>query len=162
MRRAALFLICALALAAPAGAQQVAGPVTAFDPPSVAAALRARNYPADVRRTNDGGWFVSAQMGQTPFQAILLNCAQTGTRCTDLQLFARLEANDAATLERINAWNARSRFARAYLDQTGRPVLEMDLSVEGGVGPTNIGAMLDTWGGALGAFVTHMRARRER
>ena len=43
-----------------------------------------------------------------------------------------------ARLASINAWNKSKRYSRAYLDDDGDPVLELDLDLAGGVTPDRI------------------------
>jgi hypothetical protein len=38
-----------------------------------------------------------------------------------------------ATLRKVNDWNRDKRFSRAYIDDDGEPVLELDLDLTGGV-----------------------------
>jgi hypothetical protein len=41
--------------------------------------------------------------------------------------------DDDILLSRINDWNSGSRFGRAYVDDSGDPVIELDLLIAGGV-----------------------------
>lgn len=38
-----------------------------------------------------------------------------------------------ASLRKVNAWNQSKKFSRAYIDDDGDPVLELDLDLDGGV-----------------------------
>ena len=50
-----------------------------------------------------------------------------------LLLYAGWETEAAPSLALINAWNAQSRFGRAYVDDAGDPSIELDLLLAGGV-----------------------------
>jgi hypothetical protein len=48
------------------------------------------------------------------------------------------------SLKSINEWNATKRFSRAYLDQEGDPVIEMDFDLGGGVTIERFQDFMDT------------------
>ena len=50
----------------------------------------------------------------------------------DVQLYAGWDL-DGTTLNRVNEFNREKRWAKAYLDDEGDPVIEADLDFEGGV-----------------------------
>lgn len=51
---------------------------------------------------------------------------------------------DAVTRSKINDWNRTTRFSRAYLDDDGDPVLELDLDLVGGVTEARIQDFIKT------------------
>lgn len=57
----------------------------------------------------------------------------TPGRYASLLFYAGWAADDAISLSMINNWNKGSRFGRAYLDDSGDPVIELDLMMAGGV-----------------------------
>lgn len=54
-------------------------------------------------------------------------------RYASLLFYAGWDADDAISLATINDWNSSSRFGRAYVDDGGDPVIELDLLMSGGV-----------------------------
>lgn len=64
------------------------------------------------------GYQVLVSVSQNDYSVVLFHFALGGTR---------------ATLRDINDWNAKKLFSRAYLDDDGDPVLEMDVDLAGGV-----------------------------
>lgn len=56
------------------------------------------------------------------------------------------------SLSRINEWNQKARFSRAYIDKDGDPVLESDLVLVAGVTEGNIKEWLKVWLVSLKAF----------
>ncbi|MEF2071258.1 YbjN domain-containing protein [Consotaella aegiceratis] len=60
--------------------------------------------------------------------------------------------------ETINAWNRERRFSKAYIDEAGDPVLEMDVNLRYGVTIASFDDSLDWWSIGLGAFVTEVLA----
>ena len=49
------------------------------------------------------------------------------------------------TLDRVNAYNARTRDVRAYIDEEGDPAIEMDIPLSGGVSSTYLTRRLAMW-----------------
>jgi hypothetical protein len=64
------------------------------------------------------GYRVLVSVSQNDFSVVLLRFALSGTR---------------ATLRDVNEWNSSKLFSRAYIDEDGDPVLEMDVDLAGGV-----------------------------
>lgn len=50
-----------------------------------------------------------------------------------LLFYAGWAVEDEVSLAMINNWNSQSRFGRAYVDDRGDPVIELDLLMAGGV-----------------------------
>lgn len=63
---------------------------------------------------------------------------------------------DKVSLSRINEWNRRKRFTRAYLDKDNEPVLESDIELTGGVTEKNVKEWFKTYYVSLKAFKTHL------
>ena len=57
------------------------------------------------------------------------------------------------TLDKINKWNKEKRFARAYKDDEGDPVLEMDVDLDfAGIPRENVGETFNTWASLMDSF----------
>ena len=57
------------------------------------------------------------------------------------------------TLERLNQWNKEKRFAGAYRDDAGVPVLEMDVDLDfQGIPRENVGETFNTWASLMDSF----------
>ena len=131
--------------------------VTSLSPAAFVTALQRAGFTAEVQ-TEDGHTFVLAKADTTPFQAFFSNC-QSGGGCTDMELYAGFSGLPRVAWERINGWNARTRFGRAFLDENHNPALQMDLSLQGGVSQESLKASLETWKSALGTFSLFLVAR---
>lgn len=170
MRLAALTLAVAL-FAAPAFAQVVTDEALGRAPP-------VRPAQVNLITTTDANGFIAAlgragltgevstqgrqtsvigRVGTLPFQAFLGNCDPSGGGCSEIELYAGFTGVPRIALERINAWNNRTRFARASLDPDGSPSLQMDLSLRGGLSADNLKLHLETWGSALETYAAFLR-----
>lgn len=135
-----------LFLLAPALGQGVRTGVT---PQEMEALLKAWSYRYE-RVEEKGEVYFRLQLAGLKAVLYLLDC-QKG-RCESLQLYAGFTMDDPPSLERVNEWNQKRRFSRAYLDEDGDPVLEADLDLAGGVADEAIRAFLDLFEASLRAF----------
>ena len=63
-----------------------------------------------------------------------------------MQLYAGFIGDSSVTPQRMNEWNRNHRFTRAYIDNEGDPVLEMDLNLAfGGVPERQLEDSLALW-----------------
>lgn len=83
--------------------------------------LLAEGYAATIDDDGDVEWKIE---GSRCYLLVLNNgksiLFKTSFRDTD------------ATLQKVNRWNQTKRYSRAYLDEDGDPVLELDLDLVGG------------------------------
>jgi hypothetical protein len=142
--------------AAPARAAATGANISSLDYPGVIAALQGAGMTAEIK-TENGARYVLARHENTPFQVFLSSCE--GARCRDLEIYAGFSGTQKIAIERINAWNARVRFVRAFLDEDGDPALQMDVGLDGGVTPANLRATLETWGSALDTYSLFLLSR---
>ncbi|MEM8698513.1 MAG: YbjN domain-containing protein [Pseudomonadota bacterium] len=77
-----------------------------------------------------------------------------GRDCTDLRLIGIRPPGDdnAFQAETIAEWNSERRFGKAWLDEDGQAVLEMNLVMAGGVTRQNFDLAIDWWLVALKEF----------
>jgi hypothetical protein len=121
-------------------------------------ALQRAGFTAEVK-TEGRQSYVLGRLGTVPFQAFLSGCQPSGGGCTDIELYAGFSGTQRIPLERINGWNARTRFARAFLDEDGDPALQLDIGLVGGVSADALKATLETWGSALETYSLFLVAR---
>ena len=132
-------------------------PVSSLSPAAFAAVLQRAGFTAEMQ-TEDGHAFLLAKADATPFQVFFSNC-QAGGGCTDMEMYAGFTGAPRVAWERINGWNARTRFSRAFLDENRNPALQMDVSLLGGVSQDSLKTSLETWKSALGTFSLFLVAR---
>ncbi|MFH1843773.1 MAG: YbjN domain-containing protein [bacterium] len=61
-------------------------------------------------------------------------------------------AGTDANMRGVNDWNKTKKYSRAYIDDDGDPVLELDLDLEGGVTRERIVSFITTFRVSLNAF----------
>lgn len=146
-------LAAMLTIAAPATAEMA----TATEA-QITSLLQAKGLQAQVTKTEQGGIEIKSAASGAQFFVSLLNCDEgTAKNCKTIQLFAGWSTKEKRTLEQVNAWNKSKRFARAYLDDTQDPWLEMDVNLDfGGVAKTNLADSVDVWLSLLAQFQEDM------
>ncbi|MDZ4778188.1 MAG: YbjN domain-containing protein [Alphaproteobacteria bacterium] len=172
MRLIALALATAL-VAAPVSAQVVTDEAIGRAPPpraasvnlisstdanGLVAALQRAGFTAEVK-TEGRQTSVLGRIETLPFQAFIGNWNSSGGGCTDIELYAGFSGGQRIPLERINGWNNRTRFARAFLDPDGDPALQMDISLQGGLSADSLRLHLETWGAALETYAAFITSR---
>ena len=124
---AALFFVAGMAAVQPAAAQNV----TAANPQSVAAVLRADGLQVEVKTDKDGDPLLETSLGDNQkFSVYFYNCTNHAN-CETVQFYAGYTDSkmDAA---KLNDWNRTKRFGRAYIDSVGDPAVEMDIDLAAG------------------------------
>jgi len=104
----------------------------------------ARNYgSATIDTQHDGNPKIAGRMSGVPYSVFFLNCA-TQTTCNDMNFYAGFLGAKLPP-EKINRWNQDKRFGKAYLDQDGDAVIEMDVNIQDGVTRANMSQTFAIW-----------------
>lgn len=139
----------AMATATPAHAE----PVSAKDPAKIATLLRDKGYKAEVIKGSDGGVYIRSADSGVPVTIFFMNCESDKTGCTTIQFYTGFNDVKNVPLARINEWNKTHRFARAYVDDDGDPVIEMDVDMDfNGIARENFYANLEIFIASIPKF----------
>ncbi|MDX2102977.1 MAG: YbjN domain-containing protein [Alphaproteobacteria bacterium] len=141
----------ALIVSAPTVAEAPVAPPTgqslaALTPTQITAALE--RWGMAVRLTADASGepllLVSNRgFGMEAAKVFFWSCRPTG--CASLTLWAYFPKPAGNAMALVNHWNLRERWSRAYIDEDGDPVLEMDINAVGGIGSANLDLLLETY-----------------
>jgi len=69
---------------------------------------------------------------------------------TDLQLYSGF--SDTVDAAKVNKWNQKYRFSRAYVNDNGNPSIESDLDLQGGVTKEHVEAFIRQFRTSLGVY----------
>jgi hypothetical protein len=148
------------ALAASHAAPATSQMVRAQDPESVAAAMRAAGYAAELGTDKVGDPMIASNISGTRFQIFFYNCTEH-KECATVQFHAGYDLTQPVGLETVNAWNSSQRFGRAYLDKEKDPIIEMDVDLDdGGMSPALFTDNLEFWASLLPKFEKHIGYRQ--
>lgn len=147
----ALMLATAAAVTMTGGIAQ-AKAVSARDPASVEQALKKGGYPAELGKDDAGDPMIGTRAEGTDFTIHFYGC-ETNRNCRRVQfMFAESEPLNAS-LARLNEWNAKNYFGRAYRTEAGGARLEMDLDLDdGGMSPALFVDNVEWWSIILSSF----------
>lgn len=139
----------ALLAAAPAQAELV----SSKNPQTIKAIVESQGWPATlVAKPGETPYIESTREG-LKFLVLFMNCDDNKKNCTTLQFYMGFSDAKGTTLERLNEWNSEKRFARAYRDESGDPVLEMDVDVDfAGIPRENLKESFSTWAALMDAY----------
>ena len=130
---------------APAPAPSVhalpAGGMTAAE---VASWLQSGDFAASVESTTDGSHRVSSGSDGMTWHVYMFDCSN-GDRCGSMQFYMGVENNGSLTKEHMNDWNRDSRWGRAYISESGKSWVEMDVDLSPGGSYEMLNDELATW-----------------
>lgn len=143
-----------LAAATPANAQDL---IDAGDPAGVLAI--AGGY-GDAVLTKDGMGdpMVEGSIGGKEYLLYFYDCSEN-RNCKSLMFSASWEVEEEPDVTRMADWNREKRFGKAFLDEDGSAVVEMNVNLRGGVTRVNLDDTIDWWRLVLDEFADHIGAR---
>lgn len=109
---------------------------------------------ASLEEQSDGAPKLTGSIGDNGYSVYFLNC-NGGSDCEDLNFYAVFLDLDVDA-DTINTWNLQKRFGKAYLDEDGDAVVEMDLNLVGGVSSGNLNSDFAVWKMVLEQFASHI------
>lgn len=150
---AALAVTSAPGLAAPATSSaasaipdSVPAMISAKDPKSVMAAIRAKGWKPELSKNESGVPSIEFTVDKIITTVRFYNCDDDGKDCTTLNFYVGFSGTKYSSVEGINTYNAKKRFGRAYLDDVEDPCLEMDIDLDfAGLPRENFLEYLSTW-----------------
>jgi hypothetical protein len=147
--RAALIAgAAAIFSAAPAHAELV----NANNPATIEAIVESQGWPATIVTKPGDDPYIESNRNGLKFLVLFMNC-EDGKNCKTLQYYMGFSDAKDVSLEKLNQWNKDKRFARAYKDDAGDPVLEMDVDLDfAGIPRENVGETFNTWASLMDSF----------
>jgi hypothetical protein len=145
-------LLLALSSAGTANAQTL---VSAENPAQIVSIIQALGFQARLDKDNTGDPLIKSSSNGVDFSIYFYGCTKN-KRCQSLQFIAGYNLSKGTTLEVLDDWNEKKRFASAYLDDENDPFLQMDANLEGGVSQANFEKTFDLWQSLKGEFEDHI------
>ena len=128
------------------------GKVSLKDPASLVAALQRAGYKAMLTYDEGKPEIESSAAGATYY--LYFQGCDSKEGCSDLMLQSAYDLDKGAvSIEQMNAFNKDNRWARAYLDDEGDPILEYDVMFANG--QTDEAVFIEdvkAWDDVLGRF----------
>ncbi len=128
--------------------------VNAANPDAIKLVVESRGWPAKLIRKGQDDPYIESRREGMKFMILFMNCSD-GKDCKTLQYYMGFSDAKGVSLDRLNEWNKEKRFARAYRDNDGDPVLEMDVDLDfDGIPRENLGETFNTWASLMDRFRT--------
>ena len=124
----ALVVVAAASLASASMARDI--PATGLTIPDIVSWLQAGGYQAQVITGSDGKQHVKTAANGVSFGVYLFDCKEG--RCGSVQFAAGWDTKGTQDQARVGVWNRDKRWARAYIDSSNDPWLEMDCDITPG------------------------------
>lgn len=116
-----------------------------FRAEEIAAIMRANGFAAELTRDSYGDPKIISRLNGLPFYVIFFNCEEPARNaCEEIQFRTFIDVEGIFPTTLINEWNRDQRFAYAYVDHEGDPVLVMDVDAIGS-SDTQIEDSLNWW-----------------
>lgn len=139
----AALLSAASAQTLPSADRVRGGMFDASDPAGVARFMEKTGYRVELATDTRGDPLISGRISRTDYAIQFYEC-ENGAFCNSVQFVAQAAKPAALTLEQLNAFNARWRYARVVYDQSQVKLL-MDVNLDAGVTADNFEDTLDIW-----------------
>ncbi|KQT86053.1 YbjN domain-containing protein [Aurantimonas sp. Leaf443] len=151
---AAFACLSTIALTVPAPAQPAPERPPLIQPNDVdaLAAILEGYGSAEVERTDGGDPVILGTLNGTGYQVFYLDCRE-GRDCRSASFYA-IWNTPGVSLEQVNDWNRSDPFHKAYLTEENFPVLELNVSLVGGLTARNVDDIAERWTVALAKFET--------
>ncbi|WP_137751958.1 YbjN domain-containing protein [Sphingopyxis sp. L1A2A] len=126
--------------------------VNATNPATIEAIVESQGWPATIVAKPGDDPYIESNRNDLKFLVLFMNCTD-GKNCKTLQYYMGFNDAKDVSLEKLNQWNKDKRFARAYRDNEGDPVLEMDVDLDfAGIPRENVGETFNTWATLMDSF----------
>jgi len=141
--------VAALAIASPASAELIG----AKDPRQIIDVLKSNDFPATLNVPTGENPYIESSHNGMKFLVLFMNCDDDHENCATVQFYMGFTDAKETTLDAFNEWNKGKRFARAYRDDEGDAVMEMDLDLDfGGLPRENVAEAFKTWTSLMDAY----------
>jgi hypothetical protein len=152
MIKSAAILVAAMAIVAPAHAQEAR-----VDPEHILTVLTGAGYEAETINQDKGFRQILTKSGDYRFLVEMWDCVD-GKSCQTLEFYANVPMEEKPTKERLDAYSGPREGARISIDRRGDAVIrqELDINAPGGINDEQFVLHVKTWETVLDRFVTYL------
>ncbi len=146
------------AAATPAvAAGPASGMITGSDVDAIVA-MAARYGDAALTKDKNGNPYIKNRSNGAGWTISFYGCDK-GADCKSIEFYHGFETDNKPTSARINEWNQKKRWSKAYLDKDGDPNISFDINLRYGVARGNLEADIGRWVETIGDFKTFVGAK---
>ncbi len=143
-------LVLAVVLASVSSLAQAQDIVDATNPEEINNIARGYGS-ASLLKDNGGDPKIEGRIDGKGYSVYFYGC-EDGKDCRSINLATGWASDGQYTIDEVNKWNRENRFVKAYIDDEGDPILEMDVNLHLGVTRDNLDKTFDWWSYMMGEF----------
>ena len=136
------------------GASAPAGAADGFNVRDFAAVMQQEGFRAAMETDSTGDPMIVSGASGADFRVYFFDC-EAGS-CTSAWFTSGFDKENGWPMRKVNDWNAKWRFAYAYLDDENDPYLAMDIELRGGMTKDQLVFWLQRWEEMLGKFASQV------
>lgn len=129
--------------------------VTASTFDLILASLQRNGFAAELTTGGDGDPLIQSTDRDQPFSIQFYGCTD-GKDCAFIQFIKGWNMDDGITLAKIEEWNAKKVWTKAYRDDEKDPWLTHPINLFGGVTVENLDDSIDWWKVMVKQFEEHI------
>lgn len=119
--------------------------------PEVAKWLRDLGYKAELGTDKSGDPMIKSGAEGISFDIYFYDCVEK-PRCKAIQFSAGFDLKQPLTAAKINEWNRKNRYLKAYIDDEGDPHVEYDVNINAGRTKEGLSDDFAVWTSMIGDF----------
>ena len=112
---------------------------------------------AKIGRTKKGKPKITGRLSGYKYGVYFYGCNSQNRGCKNIQFAAYFTGTSGLSEDKINDWNRRFRFGKAYLDKDGDPFITMTVNLYGGVSTKNLDDTWDWWRTVIKQFAKFIK-----
>ncbi|MFT4251177.1 MAG: YbjN domain-containing protein [Caulobacter sp.] len=148
-------LVATAPLVAPAAALAAPGDihVDGMTGPEVAKWLQDAGYKAELTTDETGDPMIKSAAAGVNFIVYFYDCTAK-PRCKALQFAASFDLKQPMSASKINEWNRKNRYLKAYIDDEGDPYVQYDVNINAGRSKAVLEDDFSVWTSMVDDFTT--------
>jgi hypothetical protein len=156
-RLAALTMISLLIVPAGGALAEEPAMLSSISGEKLSALMQGWGYRAALSEDDYGDPTINSAASGLEFDIYFYECSEEKPKtCTSIMMSVAFDEDEPMEASLVNSWNADNRFSRASIDDEGDPILEQDLSLEGGISSEALKLTLRGWEQSLADFAQHI------
>lgn len=102
--------------------------------------------------TKSGDPKIEGRLDGLQYSVFFYGC-ENRSNCQSIQMYVgfKMETNKPG-ISKVNEWNQKKRYGKAYIDKVGDPVMEMDVPMAKGITRGTLDSAFDSWNSLVAEY----------
>lgn len=102
--------------------------------------------------TKSGDPKIEGRLEGLQYSVFFYGC-NNGDNCQSIQMYVGFKLNsNKPGMSKVNEWNQKKRYGKAYIDKAGDPVMEMDVPMVKGITRGTLDSAFDSWNSLVAEY----------